>query len=390
MTAQRLRSPDDVRDLLAKRYAQKRGLWLAGEGAWPMAVSLGLPTEKDATQHADIVRTWASAWQSWQGAGALEWRERRWKTMGAQRLPRRLSLADAGEVADWLGETARWQRAAARCQRSIARWPALADRLPRHFDALADYDESDFRRLEALLGWFEVHPESNLYPRQLPVSGIDSKWVEKRQGLLGNLVAALRGKDTAGLGFFDCCGLRPPPILVRLRLLDSELRACAGGLGDISAPINDLTKLSLPVRRVFIVENTQTGLAFEDISGSVVIMGRGYAVEELGQVPWIAETRCIYWGDLDTHGFAILDRARARLPNIESLLMNEATLLNNKVFWGEEKRQHSASQLPRLTHEEQNVFRGLKEQRWGLNVRLEQERIPWTEAWRALREGPVP
>lgn len=387
MATRRLLLPENVRDLLARRSAKRHRRWLTGGDAWPMVVSLGVPGEKDAQQHSDVVRTWVSTWQSWQGAGTLQWHERRWRTMGTQQLPKSLLLANAGEVAEWLGDAARWQRALARYQRFIARWPALVDRLPRHFDVLADYDESDSQRLEALLGWLEVNRESNLYPRQLPVPGIDSKWLEGRKALLVDLVAALHGKDTEGLDLFQCCGLRPIPHLVRLRLLDPELRACAGGLSDISAPIGDLATLSLPVRRVFIVENTQTGLAFEDLPGAVVLMGLGYGVEVLGQLPWLSGRRCLYWGDLDTHGFAILSRVRSTLPDAESVLMDDVTLLNNKALWCEEKQQHPASELPRLTNKEQDVFRALKEQRWGLNVRLEQERIPWTEAWRALQSA---
>lgn len=99
----------------------------------------------------------------------------------------------------------------------------------------------------------------------------------------------------------------------------------------------------------------------------------------------MAGAECVYWGDLDTHGFAILSRLRACLPNVVSALMDEATLLKNRSLWGDEEKQVSAPELPFLTAEEQTVYRGLKQHRWGLNVRLEQERIAWDEAWRVLR-----
>ena len=91
------------------------------------------------------------------------------------------------------------------------------------------------------------------------------------------------------------------------------------------------------------------------------------------------------YGDLDTHGFAILNRARSILPNMKSLLMDEETLLTNKDLWVEEKQPHAAEMLPNLTEKEQRVYRGLKQHRWGLNVRLEQERIFWPDAWNAVR-----
>ncbi len=385
MATRPLRFPDKIRDLLARKYAAGRRLWLAGEGTWPLTISLGLPNEQEAQRHGDVVGRWIAAWQSWHGPGALEWHERQWRSMGTQRLPKSLVLANAAEAAAWLGETERWQGACARYRRLNQRWPALANRLPRYFDVLADYSESDFDRLEATLAWFGVNRTSSLYPRQLPIPGVDSKWVEGRKGLLTNLVAALHQMDAEGADFFACCGLRPPPSLIRVRLLDDALRACAGGLSDISAPAGDLAKLSLPVQHVFIVENTQTGLAFEDLPGAAVLMGLGYGVDALGQLTWIAGKKCFYWGDLDTHGFAILSHVRSILPDAESILMDGPTLRNNKALWGEEPQQHPASELPRLTDKEQDLFRGLKEQRWGLNIRLEQERVPWTQAWSALR-----
>ncbi|NOR71388.1 MAG: hypothetical protein GQ532_17115, partial [Methylomarinum sp.] len=33
-----------------------------------------------------------------------------------------------------------------------------------------------------------------------------------------------------------------------------------------------------------------------------------------------------YWGDLDTHGFAILSRLRHYYPQVKSILMDEKTL----------------------------------------------------------------
>jgi hypothetical protein len=96
---------------------------------------------------------------------------------------------------------------------------------------------------------------------------------------------------------------------------------------------------------------------------------------------------CIYWGDLDTHGFAILHRARSYLPNLQSILMDEDTLLRHRSLWVEEKEQHPNAELTLLTKAEQAVYLGLKQQRWGQNVRLEQERIAWDYAWKALQRS---
>jgi len=156
-------------------------------------------------------------------------------------------------------------------------------------------------------------------------------------------------------------------------------------LSDLSAPWEQLAELDLPVSNVFIVENLQTGLAFDDLPGSVVIMQLGYGVDVLGSLPWVANARCVYWGDLDTHGFAILNRARSYLLELKSVLMDETTLRSHQDLWVEEKDQHAAETLPLLTDPEQRVYQVIKRNTWGQNVRLEQERIAWEAAWSVVQ-----
>ena len=158
-------------------------------------------------------------------------------------------------------------------------------------------------------------------------------------------------------------------------------------ISDIAAPREQLAELELPVSNVFIVENLQTGLAFDDLPGSLAIMQLGYGVDVLARLPWVAGARCIYWGDLDTHGFAILNRARSYLPGLKSVLMDAATLQRHRDLWVEEKEPHAAETLPLLTELEQAVYQGIKGNAWGQNVRPEQERIAWELAWQALRRA---
>ena len=385
-----MKLPEDVRQALVRRFQSKHREWLigdAGESLWPLEVALGAPTEQAALRQVDGVRAWVSAWQGWQGVGILSWCERRWKALGVQRLPEKLALRGPEDVAMWIGESARWERAQSRYRALIARWPVLAQQLPRYFDVLADYSDADYQRLTEMLDWIASHPNSNLYPRQMPVSGLDSKWLDGRKGLLTDLVAAIQEDSSSDLDFYQRCGLKAPPLLVRMRVLDQSLRAHVGGVGDITSPVDDLAGISWPVSHVFIVENLQTGLAMSDMPGAVVFMRLGYNVDVLARFPWLACAKCIYWGDLDTHGFAILHRARSYIPELQSVLMDEDTLLRHKALWVDESAQHPATELTLLTEQEQQLYRDLKQQRWGQNVRLEQERIDWAAAWSSLQRS---
>jgi hypothetical protein len=376
--------PEAVRESIARRYQRRRHNWLTGEGDWPIDLPLGSPDEREAQRQPDAVRAWIAAWSAWSGAGELVWRERRWRTLGMQSLPERLLLHDPASAAAWLGEGQRWQRASARHRRLTARWPELGPHLARYFDLLADWDVAEIQRLEDLVAWLDANPLSNLYARQLPVAGIDSKWLEGRKMLIADLVATLKADDGGDLDFYRLCGLKPLPHIVRLFILDQGLRQRTGGLRDISARPEELATLDLPASRVYIVENLQTGLAFEDHPGSVVFMGLGYGVGALARLPWVMRAQCTYWGDLDTHGLAILSRARLKLPQLESALMDEHTLLCHRDLWVSEQPQYAAPELPLLTPTEQSLYSGLKQQRWGVNIRLEQERIAWNYAWNVL------
>src|SRR4029079_7623235 len=97
-------------------------------------------------------------------------------------------------------------------------------------------------------------------------------------------------------------GLREPAPLVRIRALDPTLSLA--GLTDVSAPVDDLADLTIRPERVYVVENLATVLAMPDTSGAIAIHGGGHRVNLIARLPWAQ--RVTYWGDLDSHGFAIL------------------------------------------------------------------------------------
>ena len=202
----------------------------AGAGdRWPLEVNLDIPTENQALRQVEDVRCWVESWQSWRGGGSISWADRRWSRLGTQRLPGRLTIGTPLEAARWIGEGERWERAAGRFAQLAGRWPGVRAVLPRYFGLLADYSEGEYRRLIAMAEWLKGHPLSNLYPRQLPVPGVDSKWLESRKRVLADLVGGLSGGAPGGGDFFERCGLKALPRLVRLRILGGGGRSRSSG-----------------------------------------------------------------------------------------------------------------------------------------------------------------
>lgn len=377
-----MKLPPEVLALLARRFEGNHREWLAqsAEGAWPMAIPLGVPTEAQAMREVDAVRAWVQAWRAWSGAGEVEWVSRQWKVLGAQRLPAMLRLDSPHALARCINQSERWSKAENRFRTLVERWPSLQARQGRLFGVLADYADDDFQRLQDMLTWLEANPHSGLYPRQIPVAGLDSKWLEGRMGVLRELIGLVHASGDGTTDFYELCGLKKKPVLMRIRLLDPALRAACGGLGDVTAPVPELARLALAPQTVLIVENLQTGLALPDLPGTVAVMGLGFSVDLLACMPWVQQARGLYWGDIDSHGFAILNRARTVLPTLRSILMDEETLMAARPLWTAEALPHAAKSLALLTVDEAAVYSGLKSNRWAQDLRLEQERIEWSFA----------
>ncbi|MHB2022633.1 MAG: Wadjet anti-phage system protein JetD domain-containing protein [Mycobacteriales bacterium] len=98
------------------------------------------------------------------------------------------------------------------------------------------------------------------------------------------------------------------------------------------------------------------------------------ADELLTALPWLGRVNVMYWGDIDTHGFTILNRARRAAPHAVSVLMDAETLLAHKPFWTVEPTPHVEA-LTELTDEERALYDGLCVGTYGDRIRLEQELI---------------
>ena len=78
-----------------------------------------------------------------------------------------------------------------------------------------------------------------------------------------------------------------------------------------------------------------------------------------------------------------VDQMRAHFPRAISFLMDRETLQTHQTHWGVEP-QPEIRELPRLTAEERVLYENLCQNRYGAQVRLEQERIGFDWMQKAL------
>ncbi|KDN85728.1 hypothetical protein KCH_23860 [Kitasatospora cheerisanensis KCTC 2395] len=243
---------------------------------------------------------------------------------------------------------------------------------------------AQWQQLVDTVSWIGNHATGPIYLRQVDVPGVDTKFIETNKGILGELLdhtlpadrihtGVARGDFAARYGF-----LTKPPY-VRLRYLGNQ----PGPFSEITVRASELTAPPSGVHTVFVLENEVTYLSLPDVPGAIAILGSGYAAVLLRYLPWLANVDLRYWGDIDTHGFAILSQVRRHFPHTRSFLMDRSTLLDHKAHWGEEKTQ-TPEQPAHLTLDEAEVERDLRLGTYKPHLRLEQERIPIRTVLRAL------
>ena len=243
--------------------------------------------------------------------------------------------------------------------------------------ALAD----DWPRLLDVVDWVCCNPRPGIYLRQVDIAGVDSKFIENHRVPLAELLdlalpaEAVETAFGGRAGFCRRYGFRDKPVHIRFRVLDPEIAPFATGTDqDITVTAQTFARLDLPPKRIFITENEINFLAFPATGKSLVVFGAGYGFDMLSRACWLNDCQLFYWGDIDTHGFAILDQLRAHFPHVRSFLMDKETLMSHRSFWDVEPRPESR-ELPRLTPEESELFDDLRFNRLGKHLRLEQERI---------------
>lgn len=380
--------PADLRAQVQKLW--DRGELLAGgEDGFPRRLVLKVPTSDEMAQRFDSVRAWIAELQAMPHC-RIEMRRLTHRVLGANSVPQAAWIDSLDQALAWLGKRREAERHRALCAAAAQREPALLAWLARR--PLRALELADaWPLLLDVVAWARNHPRCGLYLRQVDIPGVHSKFIEAHRAVLAELLdlalepSAIEADFVGAAQFNARYGFRDKPARIRFRVLDDALAILPGTRqADIALDAASFAALAPPATQVFITENEINFLAFPPVEGGLVVFGAGYGWEALARARWLERCALRYWGDIDTHGYAILDQLRGRFPHAASFLMDRATLLAHRTAWGQEPDQ-VLHDLPRLHADERALFDDLRDNRIQPRLRLEQERIGYSWLEQALR-----
>ncbi len=385
-------TPADIRAQVQRLW--DRGVIAAsivdGSEVFPRRLLLKGPTSHDLSERFQDVRTWIAGLMQLSHCRVVM-REVRHRVIGTNAIPEEIWIDSLDHALLLIGKRVPAQQLRALATETQARQPPLHAWLQRNaLQSLRLAD--DWTRLLDVVEWLKARPRPGVYLREVDLAGIHSKFIEGHRAVLSDwldLVLSGAAIDTKAVGSSQFCaryGFREKPLRIRFRVLDPALRLVGDGCDqDLTLNAEAFKELNPGISRVFITENETNFLAFPEVSSSLVIFGAGYGFEMLAEAAWLAECDIHYWGDIDTHGFAILDQLRAVLLHARSMLMDRMTLMQHQTLWGTEPKPERRD-LFRLTREERELYDDLRDNRLGERIRLEQERVRFGYLEAALTE----
>ncbi|MFB6396606.1 Wadjet anti-phage system protein JetD domain-containing protein [Polymorphospora lycopeni] len=383
--------PDDLVARLRRRWEAGEFLTALGRGApWePVAVPLRAPTAAELADHFGAAQDWIGRWRNVDAdLVRLEQRTVGGRLIGANRVPARAVIDTPRQLWALLrvgAYVATYERLLEDTQASA---PALLDWMVAHPIQVLRHADRWSRLVDTVL-WIDRNGRPETYLRHVDVPGVDTKFIEQYRAVLAGLLDHQLEPGRIDQAhppsrFTRRYGFRTKPVYVRLRSLGRK-PPTLGPYQEVTVRVEELAATPVEVSRVIVVENEITYLALPPVDDAVAVLGGGYALSGLALLNWLHSRELVYWGDVDTHGFAILDRLRQIFPHTRSILMDRDTLLTHRAHWGREPSPIRTG-LPHLHPAEADLYADLLADRYAPALRLEQERIRFGIVERALRQ----
>lgn len=373
---------NDVQRRLEKLW--EKGETLRNQSLFPLKITVHGPTPLELSEDYLNVRDWVSELTSTcSKLCRIENQVVRNRRIGKQTIPFEIWIDTRDDALTLIGRSKDAEAYEQVVDQTVKMRPELSSWLiSRPLYALSYAKQ--WHKILDVVAWMQQNPRPEIYLRQVSIPGVDSKFIEAHIGIVSELLKTLghcNDKDLSRISssrFCNAFGFRQKPLRARFRVLDPEMANLPTDSDqDLEILPSTFSQLSLAVSCIFVTENEINYLSFPRLPSAMVLFGGGYGFEALNEAKWLKNVPLHYWGDIDTHGFAMLNQFRARFPNARSILMDRTTLLIHQDLRGYEA-QPIRHDLPNLDFEERALYVDICKNVYGGNLRLEQEHINFT------------
>ncbi len=274
--------PSDVRALILKReWNNDTGLKarLLNQKPFPIRIGLKPPAGRSAIADMAHFQTFIGEWRSYSPQKYIQWESRRYRALSEQVMPKFFILENIKELIEFVGSRAlsrskKWTKNMAPLL-SIREelYPALV----KHLKTIESMRLSDVELLSCLVIQLSSQMGVGLYLRALPLTGVDTKFLENYQALISDILDVLHdGKVTASGGLIKWLGcLENPRGWLTVRPLCESVKANIGGFSVMQLHNDVLRERALPANNILVVENMQSGLGLPLLKDTIAVFGGG-------------------------------------------------------------------------------------------------------------------
>lgn len=311
------------------------------------------------------------------------WEEKNFEKIGRNLIPAKVIIETLQDFLKITSKEKEFKYFVEQSKFIVARVPELKDWIL--MNPLKVVEHKHWADTLKVCHYFLETPKPNLYIRQLPID-VHTKFIkEENESLFRSLLEFLVPDyiNTSESKFEKRYNLKYSEPLIRIRFLDKAFSPVPS-ISDISLTLSEFHDFTCSAKRVVVAENVMNFLTLPELPDTVALWsGGGFNVRYLKSVDWLKQKLFFYWGDIDAHGFQILNQFRTYFPRTIALMMDKETL--EKFRWPDDKKGPKAVELElrSLSDEEKIFFQFLNSE----CIRLEQEKIPQIYAESKIREA---
>ena len=254
----------EIRKKTERKYVDYLRSVVAGSGFEPIVIPCDKKASASMDEYQRELTDIRSQSKEVKGFGyTIEWKTVKTKALGEQDLPERVLFGSASDVERFLlkgGEVSQFRKDVAMLLNEFPQLRPWVERYPLKVIENA----SSWPDLLKVLRYFVANPCPELYIRELPIE-VHTKFIERNKGVLRELldIVIVEYVCSDEKEFEKRFGLRYDEPWVRIRVLEASIASeYFSGVDDLTMPQSQFCALSLPVQKVFVVENKVNFLTF--------------------------------------------------------------------------------------------------------------------------------